>query len=379
MKPKRRSILIVHEIPIREVKANLIQTLNMCYAFSQRDVIVKLLILRQIPEKRAIEMVQNIIEDYSKFFKIQFVEYKPRMSFFSSFDRFWRLKEYIDLSYEYIFTRSPLVSLYVTRKKKKLIYESHNAYFTRHKILNRYYRLKFKKIIKKESFKLFISISHNLTKYWVKNHILESKAISLHDGTSTKNTSISDDIKFPFQDNGRLKVIYTGSLYKDRGIERLLKLAKDFSNLDFLVVGGPDNDAEVFEKEAKELQLINIIFLGYVDHRYIPFYLSKSDILLALWSKSVPTINYCSPLKIFEYMNANKLIIADGFITIKEVLKDRENALLCQPDNYDSLKSKVQEVIDDKDLLKIGTDNKQLIEKKYSWKRRAELILERLY
>lgn len=371
-------MLFVHEVPIKEIKANLIQTLNMCYAISKKGVKVKLLVLIQISEDKAYKIVDSVIPKFNDFFEVDFLDYAPSRSFFSSMDRFSRLKKYIDLNYEYIFTRSPLVSIYVTKKKKKLIYESHNSYFTKHKGLNFYYKFKFKSIIKKNSFKLFLSISNNLEKFWIQNNISNEKSLALHDGTSSVNTVFIPKKDIPFKNPTRLKVTYTGSLYKDRGINRLLALAYDFPELDFIIIGGPNQNAIDFKIEAKEKGLRNIDFIGYVDHKFIPYYLSKSDILLALWSRNVPTIDYCSPLKIFEYMYSNKLIVADGFTTIKEVLTDKVNALLCEPDNYESLKSILQEIVKEKELLKIGNNNRELIELEYSWEKRAELILERL-
>lgn len=373
-----RSILFVHEIPIKEVKANLIQTLNMCYAFSNKGMRTKLLILIQVPKKEAIEIVSNIIPNYSDFFKVEFIPFQPRFSFFSSFDRFKSLKKHIEFDYDCIFTRSPLASIFVTKRKSNLIYESHNSYFTKHKYLDKYYRFKFNRMIKNDSFKLFISISENLNKYWVENNISESKSIALHDGTSLDDKVIKPRREFIFDEESKLKVVYTGSLYEDRGIDRLLKLAKDFPKVNFLVVGGPDKNAELFNNKVKEDNLSNILFTGYVDHKYVSYYLSEADVLLALWSSLVPTIDYCSPLKIFEYMNSNKLIIADGFITIKEVLNNNENAILCAPDDYESLMHSLRDVINNPDKLNIGKNNKELIRSKYSWEKRVELILEKL-
>jgi glycosyltransferase involved in cell wall biosynthesis len=374
-----RSILFVHEIPIKDVKANLIQTLNMCYAFSKKGIKVKLLILIQVPKEQAISNVNNIIPNYSNSFEVEFIDYKPKLSFFSSFDRFSNLKKHIDFNYHYVFTRSPLVSIFVTKRKKSLIYEAHNAYYTKQKFLDKYYRFKFKKIIKKDSFQLFISISENLKQYWLANNISQSKSIALHDGATLDDRIVVPKNEFLFNDQSKLKVVYTGSLYEDRGIDRLLKLAKDFPNVNFLVVGGPDKNAELFRNKAKADSVSNILFTGYVDHEYVSYYLSNADVLLALWSRSVPTIDYCSPLKIFEYMNSNKLIIADGFITIKEVLSDNKNAILCNPDEYDSLKKALSDVINNPEKLNIGKDNKELIMSKYSWEKRTELILEKLY
>jgi glycosyltransferase involved in cell wall biosynthesis len=63
-------------------------------------------------------------------------------------------------------------------------------------------------------------------------------------------------------------------------------------------------------------------------------------VLLALWSKKVPTINYCSPLKIFEYMASGRIMVAHGFPTIKEVIKHNKNGLLARPDDFNDLVEK---------------------------------------
>ena len=373
-----KSVLFVHEVPIKDVKANLLQTLNMCQAFSMKGTNVKLLILTQVSRVKAKQIVEGIIPDYNELFVVEFLIYKPSLSFFSSLDRFLSLRKYIDHSYQYIFTRSPLVSIYSINKVDNLIYEAHNAYFTKQKYLDVYYRRKFKKIIKKDSFKMFLSISNNLKNYWIENGILDSKSIALHDGTSTDFKIVEPKLSFPFKINGRLKVTYTGSLYEDRGIVRILKLAKDFDVFDFLVIGGPKNNAENYRKIAETRGLSNIKFIGPVDHKEIPYYLSRSDVLLALWSRSVPTIEYCSPLKVFEYLNSNKLIVADGYTTIKEVLTHNDNAILCEPDNYESLKNALRRIAKDPSLLGLGIGNNNLIKSKYSWDRRVDIIIEKL-
>ena len=371
-----KSILFVHEIPIKEVKANLIQTLNMCFAFSKIEVKTKLLILTSISIDEAKDTIEHIIPSYQNYFEIEFIPYQPTRNYFSSGDRFKVLKNHIDLSFDYIFTRSPLVSLYVTRKGKHLIYESHNAYFTKNKVLNRYYTYKFKRLTKKPSFKLFLTISDNLKHFWNDQGIPSPKLLGLHDGTSAHGEIVAPPEPYPFDKNDRLKVTYTGSLYEDRGLRRILNLAADFPQLDFVIVGGPEKNAIAYREEAKQSQLHNIVFTGYTPHKYIPYYLEHSDILLALWSKSVPTINYCSPLKVFEYMYANKLIVADGFITIKEVLKNNENAILCEPDNYESLKNAIAKVTEDKALLGLGSNNRDEVIANYSWSRRVDKIVD---
>ena len=174
-------------------------------------------------------------------------------------------------------------------------------------------------------------------------------------------------------------VTYTGSFYEDRGIERIIELAKNFTELNFLVVGGPKENADSYRKSCVSDNIANIRFIGPVEHNKVASYLSKSDILLALWSSKVPTIDYCSPLKVFEYMASNKLIVADGFITIKEVLSHNENAVLVEPDDYNSLEIAFKKIMENKDhYLNLGKNNIDLIHSYYSWENRSNKILNKL-
>ena len=47
----------------------------------------------------------------------------------------------------------------------------------------------------------------------------------------------------------------------------------------------------------------------------------------------MPTIDYCSPLKLFEYMASGTPIIANNYVTIREVLEDEKDAFLINGDN----------------------------------------------
>ena len=360
------------------MKANLIQTLNMCKSMSLNKQSVSLVLLTDLSKKESEKAINSIIDDYSRFFQINFISYKTKINFFSEFQRFKVLKKHIDFSADILFTRSPLVALFSTLNKKNVIYESHNAYFTKQITLNIIYKTLFKLLFKSKYLKLFISISDNLNNFWLEKGLPEEKSLSAHDGTEIMNFNKTIHLDIPFKNSDKLLVTYTGSLYIDRGLDRIIQLAKDFENLNFLVVGGPAENAEEFRMQCQKESINNIHFTGPVPHFKIASYLNASDVLLALWSKKVTTINYCSPLKVFEYMASNKLIIADGFITIKEVLSHKKNSLLVTPDDYSSLKAELMNVSNDLSLLNLGLNNSNLIEEKYSWKKRCQLIIEKL-
>lgn len=339
---------------------------------------VSLLLPINISPKDAEDKLNSIIKNYKNYFEVKLVPYKPKLKSFDELDRFLVLKKHINLSCDYVFTRSVLITIYCVLKNQKVIYESHNANFAKNKILNNFYLSVIKKIVRNDTFRLFITISGNLNTFWINKGLPPSKTFAFHDGTSLIDQSKITDVDIPFS-NKNLLVTYTGSLYIDRGLDRIIKLAKEFNNLNFLVVGGPNENAIKFRERCKSDCIDNIVFTGPVEHSLVKSYLYKSDILLALWSSKVPTINYCSPLKIFEYMASNKLIVADGFMTIYEVLTHRENAVIVEPDNYISLKDAFNSILDNKEFyLNLGKKNCEIIKSSYSWDKRSELILKKI-
>ena len=377
MKPKFEIQFILPN-PLDDIKANLIQTMNMCMGMVENKKKISLLMPVKIEFDEAEEKLNSIIKDYKSFFDIKFVKHKPIFKFYGEFNRFLTLYKHIDFSADYVFTRSPLITIFCILKKQKIVYESHNANFAKNKILNFIFLTIFKIIIRNKSFKLFITISENLNKFWINKGFLTTKTFAFHDGTNLVDKSNLQNVKNPFDDN-KLLITYAGSLYSDRGIERIVRLAKEFNNCNFLIIGGPKENVIKFKNECDNNSLKNILFIGPVPHKNIASYLSISDILLALWSSKVPTINYCSPLKIFEYMASNKLIVADGYITIREILIHNVNAIIVKPDDYDSLRESIVKIVDNKDFyLNLGKNNRKKIKLNYSWKKRCELILKKI-
>ena len=95
-----------------------------------------------------------------------------------------------------------------------------------------------------------------------------------------------------------------------------------------------------------------------------------------IWSKDVPTINYCSPMKVFEYMSSGNLIVGHGFITIKEILTDGKNAYLADPDSYHELSAKLKIALNEIGQTDIGLKARRLAKANYSWDKRAKTIIE---
>lgn len=297
---------------------------------------------------------------------------------------YWGIKSILNRKrdFDYYYTRIPFLARLAIDRGCKIIYEEHHERLHPWRLLNRWYTNRFLKDVCSTNLVKFVVISNALGDIWRKKGVPQEKILIHHDGVAVEDYKIiktKEEACLTLGIETEKKIVmYVGSLYKDRGIENILKLADLFPEAFFVVVGGPEKQRIIYESKAMQQGLTNIIFMGRVPHYKVKDYLFASDILLMLWDRSVPTINGCSPLKVFEYMAAGRIIVGHGFPTIKEILRDGENALLADPDSYKDLESKLRYAFSldyPNDMAKRARD---LAFSKYSWEKRAEAIVEAL-
>jgi len=293
-----------------------------------------------------------------------------------------RIKKIVKLEQpDVVFTRESAFLRPILKTNTPVIFESHNIkQHTRYLLVSKYLEREIIRASKNSHFICLFSISEALSNRWKELGIEPKKLFSWHDGFD-KSLFLKPLTKKEARENLKLSlhktiVSYTGGLYYDREIETIIKLAGCFPDVFFLVIGGPEENRLHFQSLSRKKEIHNIEFTGLIRHNDIPAYLYASDVLLALWSKKVPTINFCSPLKLFEYMASGTLILAHAFPTIKEVLVDNEDAILCQPGDFDSVKEKLEEAILKYKDCNFGENARIKAFNQYTWDMRAGKMLE---
>jgi glycosyltransferase involved in cell wall biosynthesis len=174
-------------------------------------------------------------------------------------------------------------------------------------------------------------------------------------------------------------VAYTGSFFQHdwKGVDVLLDAAKslvDHENILFVLVGGhPEELSEMGEYKKYS----NVKLVGHTSFDVVRKYLAAADILV-LPNKSGSRVSerYTSPLKLFEYMAARRLILASDLPSIREVLDD-DSAVFVESSRADLLSLKIQELskktVSDFDSMISCAYNHS---KAYSVDKRAENIFE---
>jgi glycosyltransferase involved in cell wall biosynthesis len=290
-------------------------------------------------------------------------------------------RDYADV--DFCFARSSIIAHLAVSQCIRTIYESHGVVINaRYKLLDRIYRRYLLRDAQSPNLVLFIAISHALAKIWKRMGIPARKMLTLHDGFSAEDyksvTSREEARRLLGIKTGSKIVLYAGSLYEDRGIENILRLARVFPNVGFYVIGGPEKNKQLYEVISAKEGLKNVFFPGSVLHREVKDYLFAADVLLMLYTDNVPTIEICSPLKAFEYMAAGRIIVGQAFPTIEEVLSDDRNALLADPNSYEDLEKKLSQALQYDYPNSLADNARHLAFKKYSWDKRARHILDAL-
>jgi glycosyltransferase involved in cell wall biosynthesis len=181
----------------------------------------------------------------------------------------------------------------------------------------------------------------------------------------------------------KITAVYTGHLYEGRGMEILVALAKAFPAVSFVWVGGRDKDVKLWSERIHHMALSNITLTGFVHHALIPGYQSAADILLMPYQKNVgisgagDTADVCSPMKLFEYLSAGRVIVSSDLPVIHEVLND-SNSVFCPPEDADAWIQALGSLITDEERRKCLAAQAQKDAETYSWRNRAQRVLDKL-
>lgn len=262
-----------------------------------------------------------------------------------------------------ILTRSLYASFFLSLFKVPHYLEIHSEIKSLTKFLMIYLNfINSKYIVKK------ILISKALNKIF---QFKEKDIIILHDGVDIKNFKKIKKIKRP-------KIVsYVGSFYKGRGIEIILELAKKFPKLQFNLYG---------KKNSKLItNLRNVKIFDYIPYSKVPKILQNSDILLMPHAnevegraKNINISDYCSPLKMFDYLAAGKIILSSKKDGICEILKHQKNSIIVNRYDIEEWSKEINKVLKKKyDLFSI---QKKAIKtaKNYTWLKRANIILKNM-
>ncbi len=356
-------------------KAHGFQIMKMCEVFSRQGIEVELVIpwrfnpLKENPfDYYGIEKIFKITKvpsfDLVKFGKLGFII----QSFsFAKFAFYYLIFKKADI----IYARDALPLFWLSFFKKNIFWEVHAGVFN----------FATKRILRK--CKGIISISWGLKDFYRVKGADADKILVAPDGMDLKMFDIKiskkesrEKLNLP---GNKILVGYVGMLRTmgmEKGIDAAIKSLKFLDkNVLLALVGGRDKDIEFYKKLSRDFNLEGrVVFVGRVKHQLVPFYLKAFDVLIAPFPETEHYKFYMSPLKIFEYMASKRPIVASDLPSLREVLNGK-NSILVALEGPEILAEGIKKALD-KDLAKIISEQAYRDAQKYTWKKRAQKILD---
>jgi len=174
--------------------------------------------------------------------------------------------------------------------------------------------------------------------------------------------------------NNEHMVLYVGRFLDWKGLEIIPAAAqytKTFTRW-YLVGGTADDFIRITGKKIES----SMICIGSLPQKDIVWWIAAADVLVVLGTKrDKQSYYYTSPMKIFEYLLSERIIVASRTPAIGEIISENE-ALFYEPDSAQDLAQKICEAIEFGAAAQKHIESAMKLGRQYSWDSRAKKILK---
>ncbi len=149
-------------------------------------------------------------------------------------------------------------------------------------------------------------------------------------------------------DPARKTVVYTGRVNHKKGLDLVVQAARQLSEVQFVLVGSYGEGPI----EALAKGMANVTIVPFQPAEKLSDYIFAADLLLIppSWAPLAKYGSTVLPLKLFFYLAAGRPILAGETPDVMEVLRHRDNAILCKPDDVAALVEGIRSVLGDEAL-----------------------------
>jgi glycosyltransferase involved in cell wall biosynthesis len=185
----------------------------------------------------------------------------------------------------------------------------------------------------------------------------------------------------PIPEAKRFIAGYAGHLYPWKGVDVFVQALAEAPGVHGLVVGGHPQEGDLgrVQRLVADLEIGDRVRItGLVPPGDVMDTLSQASVLVLPNTPSVISDRYTSPLKLFEYLQLQRPIVASDLAAVREVLADGTSALLVPPGDSHALARALLRLRDDAALRQRLSEGARAIAPRFTWAARAQRIEEAL-
>lgn len=273
---------------------------------------------------------------------------------------------------EIIYHPFQYLSLFSSKKQIITIHDFIPLYFPEvAKHQSRYYKVMMPILLKKAH--KIVAISENTKNDILKFYNIDENKIKViyngydenHFNTNNINEEVLEKYNIDYE-----YMIMVGASYPHKNLEIAIKAMENLKGDTKLVVVGKDSNYILKLKElSKELKVEDKIkFIGYVADEDLPSLYNKSKAFI------YTTLYEGFGLPILEAMACGTVVVTASNSSLPEVYGDA--AIIFENNNADSLKEKMEEAINNKELRSEMIEKSKENIKRFSWEKTAKEVLE---
>lgn len=235
-------------------------------------------------------------------------------------------------------------------------------------------------IVKSPYFQIAITQSEPIRQSLIEKGMPPEKVIWLHNGTSQSFFLRQPDAAEAWRrellkDGPKHLIVYSGALYSFKGIEILIDAAKKLPEVQFAITGGTESQVQAYQKVAREKQVDNVKFLGWILPRERLISLFQAADVLAHPHRSGKEADFTNPVKFFQYMASGTPIVATEIPPLMEFKKTSLVAGWCEPDNPHKYAQSIRHILEKYPRRIEGYADTINLARQFSWENRAIKIL----
>lgn len=176
---------------------------------------------------------------------------------------------------------------------------------------------------------------------------------------------------------GKQYITYTGKLLMGE-VHLLLDVAQKLSTIlpaaELVFVGGNPKILAECRSAVAQRGLENVRFAGFVAPSEVALYQEAADVLILSLTRDREIIDYITPSKVFDYLQAGRPIVVSDYPILHEILEHGRNAYFVPPHAPTEFAEAIKRVLEDAELKHRLSEGARISAQNYSWECRVNLI-----